>query len=72
MPPFRPVSQKELICYLHKAGFKGPFAGGKHLIMLRGTIRLTIPNPHQGDISKGLLAQILKRAEMTKDEWESL
>ena len=72
MPPFGPVKQRALIGYLRKAGFEGPFAGGKHPIMLKGTIRLTIPNPHEGDISKGLLAKILKRAEITKEEWEKL
>ena len=54
MPPFGPIKQKELISYLRKAGMIGPFSGGKHPIMLKGTIRLTIPNPHTGDISKGL------------------
>ena len=72
MPPFGPVKQRALIGYLRKAEFEGPFAGGKHPIMLKGTIRLTIPNPHEGDISKGLLAKILKRAEITKEEWEKL
>jgi len=31
-----------------------------------------IPYPHQGDISKDLLARILRQAEIDKDEWENL
>ena len=31
-----------------------------------------IPNPHQGDIGKELLARILRQAKISKDEWENL
>lgn len=37
-----------------------------------GDFRLTIPNPHQSDISKALLAKILRQAEISRDEWEEL
>jgi predicted RNA binding protein YcfA (HicA-like mRNA interferase family) len=40
--------------------------------MKKGDITLTIPNPHQGDISKDLLAKILRQAGISRDEWESL
>jgi len=30
---------------------------------------LYVPNPHQGDISRGLLAKILQ-AGIDRDEWE--
>jgi predicted RNA binding protein YcfA (HicA-like mRNA interferase family) len=40
--------------------------------MIKGTLRLTIPNPHQSDIGKDLLSKILKQAGIEKEEWESL
>lgn len=40
--------------------------------MIKDELRLIIPNSHEGDISKGLLAKILKQAQISKDEWEAL
>ncbi len=72
MPKLGPIRQKDLIHYLRKAGFSGPFAGGNHLYMERGNKRVPIPNPHQGDISLGLLKRILEVAGITREEWEEL
>lgn len=72
MPPFRPVRRKELIKVLKEAGFEGPFTGGRHEFMVRAQVRLILPNPHQGDISKDLLARILHQAGITRQEWENL
>ena len=33
MPVFGPISRRELIRALQKAGFEGPFSGGKHQFM---------------------------------------
>ena len=72
MPPFGPVSRADLIRYLRRLGFSGPFAGGKHPIMMRGNHTAIIPNPHQGDIGKELLSRILKQADIPIEEWERL
>jgi predicted RNA binding protein YcfA (HicA-like mRNA interferase family) len=72
MPPFKPISRSELIRTLRKAGFEGPFSGTKHQFMQKGERTVRIPNPHQGDIGKGLLNQILKQAGISREEWESL
>lgn len=40
--------------------------------MVRGAVRVDIPNPHGGDISRGLLAVILQQAGITREEWENL
>ena len=72
MPPFKPVKGKDLIKALQEAGFEGPFAGGKHEFLVKGQVRLVLPTPHQGEISKDLLARILKQANLTRDEWEKL
>jgi len=72
MPAFGPTKHRDLIRCLKDSGFAGPFTGGKHQYMVKGQIRLAIPNPHQGDISRDLLARILRQAEITRDEWERL
>jgi predicted RNA binding protein YcfA (HicA-like mRNA interferase family) len=72
MPAFAPVKRKELINVLKRAGFEGPFAGGKHEFLVKGNLRLTLPNPHQAEISKDLLARILKQAGISRKEWEAL
>ena len=64
-----PISWTELVRRLRKLGFEGPYQGGKHPYMLRDNLVLTVPNPHRGDISIDLLARILKRAGITREEW---
>jgi predicted RNA binding protein YcfA (HicA-like mRNA interferase family) len=40
--------------------------------MIKDELRLIIPNPHEGDVSKSLLSKILRQAQVSKDEWEAL
>jgi predicted RNA binding protein YcfA (HicA-like mRNA interferase family) len=72
MPTFGPISRNDLIRYLRKLGFEGPYSGGKHQFMMKNDLTPRIPNPHQGNIGKELLARILRQARIDKDEWESL
>ena len=72
MPPFGPIKLRDLIYYLRRAGFEGPFEGGRHQFMRRGSQRLTIPNPHRSDIGRDLLREILKQTEISILEWEKL
>jgi predicted RNA binding protein YcfA (HicA-like mRNA interferase family) len=72
MPHFGPVKRRELIYFLRQLGFDGPFSGRKHCFMSKGDITLRIPNPHQSDIGKELLARILRQAGISRDEWERL
>ena len=72
MPPFGPVSRDQLVAYLRRLGFDGPYAGGKHQYMVRDRLRLRLPNPHQGDIGRDLLARILRQAGISRDECEAL
>jgi len=65
----KPVSRKELIRRLKQLGFDGPFAGGKHSFLIRGSKRLILPNQHQGDVGVGLLNRILKQAGVSEEEW---
>jgi predicted RNA binding protein YcfA (HicA-like mRNA interferase family) len=70
MPPFGPIRRAELVRALRALGFDGPFSGGKHEFMVRGTVSLHIPNPHQADIGRDLLARILRQAGVDRDTWE--
>ena len=72
MPKLAPVSRRILIKKLRKAGFVGPYVGGKHSFMVRGTLKLRIPNPHQRDVGVSLLKEILRQADITLDEWMHL
>jgi len=40
--------------------------------MVRGDITIWIPNPHQGDIGRELLARMLRQAHISRDEWGKL
>ncbi|MDQ3633618.1 MAG: type II toxin-antitoxin system HicA family toxin [Acidobacteriota bacterium] len=72
MPKINPIKHKDLVKNFRKLGFDGPFAGGKHPIMQKDSLTVTIPNPHRGDISKGFLIRILKQAEISRVDWENL
>ncbi len=72
MPNFGPIARNELIRYLRRVGFTGLFSGKRHQYLRKGSLKVFIPNPHQGDISKGLLAVILKEAGISRQEWEEL
>jgi hypothetical protein len=37
--------------------------------MIRGTMKLKIPNVHEGDIGPGLLSRILRQAGISREEW---
>ena len=72
MPPWKAIKLRNLITTLKKAGFQGPYSGGKHQYLVKEQLRLTVPNPHQGDISVGLLSKILKQANISRADWEKL
>ena len=70
MPPFGPVHRADLVRALRSLGFAGPFSGGRHEFMVRGDVTLRIPNPHQGDIGKDLLARVLRQGRIDRVDWE--
>ena len=72
MPAFGPTSRKEMIRRLKELGFAGPYSGGKHQFMTKGHQTLRLPNPHQADIGRELLARILRQGEIDKAQWEQL
>lgn len=70
MPPFGPIKRRDLIATLRRLGFVGPLSGGKHEFMQKGSLVLTIPNPHRGDIGAKLLAILLRQAGISRRDWE--
>ena len=69
MAELSPVSWAELVRRLRRLGFDGPYQGGKHPYMIKGSLVLTIPNPHRREIEIALLSRILRRARVSKEEW---
>ncbi|MDA8240435.1 MAG: type II toxin-antitoxin system HicA family toxin [Nitrospiraceae bacterium] len=69
MSGLNPVSRRALIADLKKFGFDGPHRGGRHQFMIKGAVRLTLPNPHRGEIGADLLDRLLKQAGIGRDAW---
>ena len=54
---------------LKALGFSGPYTGGRHQFMVRGSVRLVLPNPHRGEVGVDLLKRILRQAGIEEEEW---
>ena len=63
------VSRRDLLHRLKQLGFEGPYTGGRHEFLVRGSTRLTLPNPHRQDVGVDLLVRILRQAGVTREEW---
>ena len=64
-----PLSWPELVHKLKLIGFEGPFHGGKHPYMIKGSFVLTLPNPHRTEISVDLIIRIIRQIGISRDEW---
>ena len=73
MPPFGPISRRDLIQALRRAGWSGPIPGSAHEVMVSAEgRRLSVPNPHRQEIRKPLLMKILRKANISREQWEQL
>ncbi|MGC9602375.1 MAG: type II toxin-antitoxin system HicA family toxin [Minisyncoccia bacterium] len=68
----RSISWRKLVQKFRRLGFDGPYSGGRHLFMVRDTLKIHIPNPHHNDISSSLLSEILRQAGISSNEWENI
>ena len=68
----RPIKHREFLRRLRRFGWEGSYQKGKHPFVVRGEVRLTIPNPHRGDIDWSLTKRILEQAGISPEEWERL
>ena len=66
------LSRKDLIRKFRALGYSGPFSGGKHQFMIKGSRKIRIPNPHVGDISASLVKDILRQAGISSQEWDNV
>jgi predicted RNA binding protein YcfA (HicA-like mRNA interferase family) len=67
-----PLSRRELIRKLKRAGFSGPFSGGRHNYLLRDRLKIFIPNPHGADIGSNIIRRIIIDADTSEDELDGL
>jgi predicted RNA binding protein YcfA (HicA-like mRNA interferase family) len=72
VPPFGPIKRLDFVRHLKQLGFDGPYSGGKHQFMVKGDRTLRVPNPHQGDVGRELLARIPRQAGVSRADWERL
>jgi predicted RNA binding protein YcfA (HicA-like mRNA interferase family) len=63
------ISWKKLVQKFRALGFDGPYSGGRHLFMKKKELKVIIPNPHEGDISRHLLSEILRQAGINPKDW---
>ncbi|MCX8089508.1 MAG: type II toxin-antitoxin system HicA family toxin [Verrucomicrobiae bacterium] len=68
----KPISWREMVRRPRSLGWSGPHPGGRHPVMVKGNMRLTLPNPHRGDVDWSLMKRILRVADVSPDEWEKL
>lgn len=66
------ISWRRLVQKFCKLGYDGPYGGGRHLFMKKGELKVIIPNPHRGEINKHLVAEILRQARISNDEWDKI
>lgn len=66
------ISWRKLVQNFRKLGFEGSYSGGKHLFMKKGSLKIHIPSKHKGDISVGLVNEILRQSGIDKKEWDKL
>lgn len=67
----RNISWRNLVKKFRNLGFDGPFSGGRHLFMVKDGLKVHIPNPHRGDISKALVLEIIRQAGISGTEWDA-
>jgi len=71
--PLSPVSRRELLRKLRALGFDGPYPGGKHQYMERGSWKIRVPNPHGAkDVGVPIVKQILAQLGLSEAEWQKL
>ena len=71
----QPLPLREIIRKFRELGFEGPIrkrnSKAPHGFMKKGTLKVTIPNEHRGDVSGQLVERIRKMAGVTKEDWDS-
>lgn len=69
---YGPIKHRDLIDGMRACGFEGPMRPRKnadHGWMVKGELRVKVPNAHGKDIDINLLSDILKQAHISRDDW---
>jgi predicted RNA binding protein YcfA (HicA-like mRNA interferase family) len=66
------ISWRKLVQKFRRLKFDGPYSGGRHLFMVKDGLKVRIPNPHRGDISRSLVSEILRQAGISPADWEKV
>ncbi|MGJ5630427.1 type II toxin-antitoxin system HicA family toxin [Nostoc sp. CALU 1950] len=73
MSQFPSLTAREVIAALSKVGFEVARIRGSHHIMIHSDGRRTVVPVHSGEtIGRGLLAQILRDCQITREEFREL
>jgi predicted RNA binding protein YcfA (HicA-like mRNA interferase family) len=64
------LSRREIVRKFRSLGYSGPFSGGKHQFMKKGSQKIRIPNPHIEDIGVSLIKEILRQSGISPEEWD--
>ncbi|MXY22434.1 MAG: type II toxin-antitoxin system HicA family toxin [Dehalococcoidia bacterium] len=74
MSRLTPLRSREVIRRLRALGYRGPMSRGRHRQMYNPRTGQRIPIPMHGsrDISVGLIRDIIRRAGISREEWNSL
>jgi predicted RNA binding protein YcfA (HicA-like mRNA interferase family) len=68
----KPIKHRELVRRFRQLGWDGPWQRGKDPFLVKDGRRLTIPNPHEGDVDWSLMKRILAQARVSQSQWDSL
>ena len=71
MPKLPVLKPRQVIAALEKAGFHQVRQRGSHIQFKRGNLLVTVTN-HLGDLNPNVLKSILRQAQMSIEEFESL
>jgi hypothetical protein len=68
----RSTPRKDIIRKFRALGWEGPVPGGNYQFMVKGKRKQKIPNPHRSEqYGVALLADILRQAGISHDEWNN-
>jgi hypothetical protein len=58
------ISRRELIRRFRRLGFEAPISGGRHQFMMKGSLKVRIPNPHKGISAEQLCMRFCGRRKI--------
>ena len=72
MPKINPITAKELCNKLKKLGFWWPYPWWRHMFMIKDGCKIPFPSHWGKDISRWVVACIIRTIWISVDEWNKL